>query len=97
MGNGAEIREVHRPENARAAADHRDDWRQNLVFAFKSASLRRGGKIEVGPVQVSAVVRIPRPSSRSQSMPRDLFDQNDPFMDNFSAIRVHAQHAAESD
>jgi hypothetical protein len=34
-------------------------------------------------VQVDAVVRIPRTNSRSQSMPRDLFDTNDPFMDNF--------------
>jgi hypothetical protein len=54
------------------------------VFTFKTAlSPARSGKIEVGPVQVNAVVRIPRPSSRSQTMPRDLFDQNDPFMDNF--------------
>jgi len=54
------------------------------VFTFKTAlSPARGGKIEVGPVQANAVVRIPRPSSRSQTMPRDLFDQNDPFMDNF--------------
>ncbi|MEY2578554.1 MAG: hypothetical protein QOI49_1378, partial [Verrucomicrobiota bacterium] len=54
------------------------------VFTFKTAlSPARSGKIEVGPVQANAVVRIPRPSSRSQTMPRDLFDQNDPFMDNF--------------
>jgi len=54
------------------------------VFTFKTAlSPARSGKIEVGPVQVNAVVRIPRPSSRNQTMPRDLFDQNDPFMDNF--------------
>lgn len=54
------------------------------VFTFKTAlSPARSGKIEVGPVQANAVVRIPRPSSRNQTMPRDLFDQNDPFMDNF--------------
>jgi hypothetical protein len=54
------------------------------VFTFKTAlSPARSGKIEVGPVQVNAIVRIPRPTSRSQTMPRDLFDQNDPFMDNF--------------
>jgi hypothetical protein len=54
------------------------------VFTYKAAlSPARSGKIEVGPVQVNAVVRIPRPSSRGQSMPRDLFDTNDPFMDNF--------------
>jgi hypothetical protein len=54
------------------------------VFTFKTAlSPARSGKIEIGPVQVNAVVRIPRPSSRNQTMPRDLFDQNDPFMDNF--------------
>src|SRR2546423_6760763 len=54
------------------------------IFTFKTAlSPARSGKIEVGPVQVSAVVRIPRTNSRNQTMPRDLFDLNDPFMDNF--------------
>src|SRR2546423_12276810 len=54
------------------------------IFTFKTAlSPARSGKIEVGPVQVHAVVRTPRPNSRSQTMPRDLFDTNDPFMDNF--------------
>jgi BatD DUF11 like domain len=54
------------------------------VLTFKAAlSPARSGKIEVGPVQVDAIVRIPRPTSLNQTMPRDLFDQNDPFMDNF--------------
>lgn len=54
------------------------------VFTFKTAlSPVRSGKLEVGPVQVNAVVRVPRSSSRGQGMPRDLFDLNDPFMDNF--------------
>jgi hypothetical protein len=54
------------------------------VFTFKTAlSPARAGKIEVGPVQTTAVVRMPRPQSRNQTMPRDLFDLNDPFMDNF--------------
>jgi hypothetical protein len=54
------------------------------IFTFKTAlSPARSGKIEIGPVQVNAVVRIPRTPSRDPRMPRDLFDMNDPFMDNF--------------
>src|SRR5947207_8677183 len=53
------------------------------VFTFKTAlSSARSGKIEIGPVQITAIVRLPRNPSRNQ-MPRDLFDLNDPFMDNF--------------
>jgi hypothetical protein len=53
------------------------------VLTFKTAlSPARAGKIEVGPVQITAIVRMPRNPSRNQ-MPRDLFDLNDPFMDNF--------------
>jgi hypothetical protein len=56
------------------------------VFTFKTAlSPVRAGKIDVGPVQITSVVRLPRNPSRSQQMPRDLFDMNDPFMDNFFA------------
>jgi len=54
------------------------------TFTFKTAlSPARSGKIEIGPVQVNPVVRIPRTASRNPSIPRDLFDMNDPFMDNF--------------
>lgn len=53
------------------------------TFTFKTAlSPARSGKIEVGPVQVNPVVRIPR-TTRNPIIPRDLFDSNDPFMDNF--------------
>ena len=53
------------------------------VLTFKTAlSPARAGKIDIGPVQITAIVRMPRPQSRNQ-MPRDLFDLNDPFMDNF--------------
>ena len=53
------------------------------VFTFKTAlSPARAGKIDIGPVQITAIVRLPRAQSRNQ-MPRDLFDLNDPFMDNF--------------
>ena len=56
------------------------------VYTFKTAlSPARAGKIDVGPVQITAVVRVPRSPSRNQQMPRDLFDMNDPFMDNFFA------------
>src|ERR1700704_3246395 len=87
MGNGAEI--TGQGFTAQKMREPRQTietigGRTYQVFTFKTAlSPARSGKIEVGPVQVSAVVRIPRPSSRSQSMPRDLFDQNAPFMDNF--------------
>jgi len=53
------------------------------VFTFKTAlSPARSGKIDIGPVEITAIVRLPRSPSRNQ-MPRDLFDLNDPFMDNF--------------
>ncbi|PZR74064.1 MAG: hypothetical protein DLM73_08860 [Chthoniobacterales bacterium] len=53
------------------------------TFTFKTAlSPARSGKIAIGPVEVNPIVRIPR-TSRSPGIPRDLFDMNDPFMDNF--------------
>ncbi|MFL6521510.1 MAG: BatD family protein [Chthoniobacterales bacterium] len=62
------------------------DGKTYQVFTFKTAlSPVRAGKIDVGPVQIISVVRMPRNPSRSQQMPRDLFDMNDPFMDNFFA------------
>ena len=87
LGNGAEI--TGQGFTAQKMREPRQTietigGRTFQVFTFKTAlSPARSGKIEVGPVQVNAVVRIPRPSSRNQTMPRDLFDQNDPFMDNF--------------
>jgi BatD DUF11 like domain len=60
------------------------DGKTFQVFTWKTAlSPARSGKIEVGPVQLNAVVRMPRNPSRNSQMPRDLFDPNDPFMDNF--------------
>ncbi|HEV2803945.1 MAG TPA: BatD family protein [Chthoniobacterales bacterium] len=60
------------------------DGKTYQVFTFKTAlSPARAGKIEIGPVQTTAIVRMPRNPSRNQQMPRDLFDLNDPFMDNF--------------
>jgi hypothetical protein len=87
LGNGAEItgqgftaQKMREPRQTIESIG----GRTYQVFTFKTAlSPARSGKIEIGPVQVNAVVRIPRTSSRSQNMPRDLFDQNDPFMDNF--------------
>jgi len=87
LGNGAEI--TGQGFTAQKMREPRQTietiaGRTYQIFTFKTAlSPARSGKIEVGPVQVDAVVRIPRPNSRSQSMPRDLFDMNDPFMDNF--------------
>jgi hypothetical protein len=87
LGNGAEI--TGQGFTAQKMREPRQTietigGRTYQVFTFKTAlSPARSGKIEVGPVQVNAVVRIPRTNSRNQTMPRDLFDQNDPFMDNF--------------
>ena len=54
------------------------------TFTFKTAiSPARSGKIQIGPVQVNPIVRIPR-TSRNPGIPRDLFNMNDPFFDNFS-------------
>src|SRR5438874_4744 len=53
------------------------------TFTFKTAiSPARSGKIQIGPVEVNPVVRIPR-TSRNPGIPRDLFNMNDPFFDNF--------------
>src|SRR6266404_4559209 len=87
LGNGAEI--TGQGFTAQKMREPRQtietiNGRTYQIFSFKTAlSPARSGKIEVGPVQVDAVVRIPRPNPRSQTMPRDLFDMNDPFMDNF--------------
>jgi hypothetical protein len=87
LGNGAEI--TGQGFTAQKMREPRQTietigGRTYQIFTFKTAlSPARSGKIEVGPVQVSAVVRIPRTNSRNQAMPRDLFDMNDPFMDNF--------------
>jgi hypothetical protein len=60
------------------------DGKTYQVFTFKTAlSPARAGKIEIGPVQIHTVVRMPRNPQRNPAMPRDLFDPNDPFMDNF--------------
>ena len=60
------------------------DGRTYQIYTFKTAlSPVRSGKIELGPVETNPVVRIPRTASRNSSRPRDLFDMNDPFMDNF--------------
>lgn len=53
------------------------------VFNFKTAiAPARSGKIEIGPVEIHPVVRIPRPI-QSQMGQRDLFDMNDPFFQSF--------------
>ncbi len=60
------------------------DGRTYQVLTYKTAiSAARPGKFDVGPVEVRAVVRVPRPLRNQQIFPRDLFDMNDPFFDNF--------------
>ena len=87
LGNGAEI--TGQGFTAQKMREPRQtietiNGRTYQIYTFKTAlSPARSGKIEVGPVQVNAVVRIPRQSPRNNQMPRDLFDMNDPFMDNF--------------
>jgi BatD DUF11 like domain len=62
------------------------DGKTYQVLTYKTAlSPARAGKIDVGPVEINAVIRVPRNPARNQQMPRDLFDMNDPFMDNFFA------------
>jgi oxygen tolerance protein BatD len=56
--------------------------RSYQVFIFKTAiSPARTGKLEVGPAEISPVVRVPRGGQRNPSLPRDLLD--DPFFNNF--------------
>ncbi len=56
--------------------------RNYQVFIFNTAiSAVRTGKIEIGPAEVSPVVRIARAGRGNSSRPRDLFD--DPFFNNF--------------
>jgi hypothetical protein len=87
LGNGVEI--TGQGFTAQKMRDPRQaietiDGKTYQTFTFKTAlSPARSGKIEIGPVQANPVVRIPRPASRNPSNPRDPFDMNDPFMDNF--------------
>ena len=53
------------------------------TFTFKTAiAPARSGKIEIGPVEVNPVIRMPRPA-RSLGIPRDPFNMNDPFLNDF--------------
>jgi len=57
--------------------------RSYQVFTFKTAiAPARSGKIDIGPVEVNPVVRIPQTNAR-RALPRDPFSLNDPFFDNF--------------
>lgn len=54
------------------------------VLTFKTAiAAARAGKIDIGPAEITPVVRISQPAARNPRVPRDLFDMNDPFFDNF--------------
>ncbi len=56
--------------------------RSYQVFIFKTAiSPVRSGKLEIGPAEITPIVRVPRPGQRNPALPRDLFD--DPFFNNF--------------
>ncbi len=56
--------------------------RSYQVFIFKTAiSAARTGKLEIGPAEITPVVRVARSGQRNPSLPRDLFD--DPFFNNF--------------
>jgi hypothetical protein len=87
LGNGVEI--TGQGFTAQKMRDPRQaietiDGKTYQTFTFKTAlSPARSGKIEIGPVQANPVVRIPRTANRNPSNPRDPFDMNDPFMDNF--------------
>jgi hypothetical protein len=52
------------------------------TWIFKTAvAAARTGKIDVGPAEVSPVVRVPRAQPRNPTVPRDLFD--DPLFNSF--------------
>lgn len=54
------------------------------VLTFKTAiAAVRAGKIDIGPAEITPVVRISQPAAHNPRVPRDLFDMNDPFFDNF--------------
>ncbi|MGI8438166.1 MAG: BatD family protein, partial [Chthoniobacterales bacterium] len=57
--------------------------RSYQMFIFKTAiSAARTGKLEIGPAEITPVVRVPRRISPNQMMPRgNPFD--DPFFNNF--------------
>ena len=79
-GQGFTTQKLREPRSAVETID----GRTYQTFTFKTAlSPARSGKIEVGPVLLTPVVRIPRTANRNPSNPRDPFDMNDPFMDNF--------------
>lgn len=52
------------------------------VWTWKTAIAPvRPGKVEIGPAEITAIVRVARPDPRRQALPRDLFD--DPFFNSF--------------
>ncbi|HEV2096113.1 MAG TPA: BatD family protein [Chthoniobacterales bacterium] len=54
------------------------------VWTFKTAlSAARPGKIEIGPTEMTPVVRIAQSNPRRQALPNDLFDMDDPFFNSF--------------
>ncbi|HEV3409315.1 MAG TPA: BatD family protein [Chthoniobacterales bacterium] len=56
--------------------------RSYQVFIFKTAiSAARTGTLEIGPAEITPIVRVARSGQRNPSLPRDLFD--DPFFNNF--------------
>ena len=78
-GQGFTIQKFSEPRNTTETIG----GNEYAVLTVKTAiSPARSGKIEIGPVQAKIVVRIPR-TSRNSGIPRDLFNMNDPFFDNF--------------
>ncbi|MEP7078174.1 MAG: BatD family protein [Chthoniobacterales bacterium] len=54
------------------------------VWTFKTAlAAARPGKIEIGPAEMTPVVRIAQSNPRRQALPNDLFDMDDPFFNSF--------------
>lgn len=60
------------------------DGQSYHVFTLKTAiSPARPGKIEIGPAEITPLVRIARPDPRRQALPKDVFDMDDPFFNSF--------------
>jgi BatD DUF11 like domain len=63
------------------------DGRRCEVLTFKTAiAAVRSGKLDIGPVQATAVVRVPQERrQRGPRSPFDIFNMDDPFSDPFFA------------
>ncbi|MFN2477063.1 MAG: BatD family protein, partial [Chthoniobacterales bacterium] len=77
-GQGLTMQKIPEPRPTMEVVDGQSY--QLVIFKTAIASAR-SGKLEIGPAELTPVVRVPRNQPRNPSLPRDLFD--DPFFNNF--------------